>query len=334
MRFKDPHMLWLLFVWVPMIWLYILREKRLRATVRFSDLSILHSLPQSPWVRMRHILIALRLIGVGMLIIALARPQKGNTEEEVSTEGVDIILVLDVSTSMKGLDFRPRNRLHVAKETIKKFIQKRRHDRIGLVVFAGRSYTKCPLTLDYTILRQFLDEVTFNEIEDGTAIGTAIATAANRIKDSYAKSKVIILLTDGANNRGEVAPLTAAEAAGALGIKIYTIGVGKEGKIPYPVQVRNPWTGKVDTRVQMVESELDEQSLVNIADVTKGMFFRAHNPEKLEEIYNTIDTMEKTEIKTKSYTTYSERFFPWLLWGSIILVIELILAHTRFRRVP
>ncbi|MBD3343952.1 MAG: VWA domain-containing protein [Chitinivibrionales bacterium] len=334
MRLKDPAFLWLLLIWIPMIWVYVLREKRLRPTVRFSDLSLIKKLPQSPWVKLRHTTIVLRVIGVGLLIVALARPQKGNTEEEVSTEGVDIILVLDASTSMRALDFKPQNRLHVAKETIKNFIQKREHDRIGLVVFAGRSYTKCPLTLDYNILVQFLDEVTFNEIEDGTAIGTAVATAANRIKDSYAKSKVVILLTDGANNRGEIAPLTAAEAAGALGIKIYTIGVGKEGKVPYPFQVRNPWTGKVSSQVQLVESELDEQSLVDIATTTKGMFFRANDPEKLQEIYDTIDKMEKTEIKTKSFTTYAERFFPWLLWGSVILILELILAHTRFRRVP
>jgi Ca-activated chloride channel family protein len=236
---------------------------------------------------------------------------------------------------MKSLDFQPKNRLFVAKETIKDFITKRRNDRIGLVVFAKRSYTKCPLTLDYNILTKFLDRTDFEDFGDATAIGTAIATAANRIKDTPAKSKVVILLTDGGNNFGDIAPVAAAKAASELGIKIYTIGVGKEGDIPYPFEIMDPSTGRMlGTQVQMVRSDLDEQLLVDIAHATGGTFFRAQNAQKLRDIYATIDKMEKTEIKTKLYTSYSDRFFAWLVAGCIVLLIESILSQTRFRRIP
>jgi Ca-activated chloride channel family protein len=304
--------------------------------MRFSDLSILRKIPQSPVIRLRHIPFALRLIGVGLLAIALARPQKGTSEEEVTTEGVDIMLVLDVSFSMTSLDFQPKNRLFVAKETIKDFIKKRHNDRIGLIIFAKRSYTKCPLTLDYNILSQFIDKVDFEDFGDATAIGTGIATAANRIKDSPAKSKIIILLTDGGNNFGELAPLAAAKAAAELGLKIYTIGVGREGDVPQPLLYRDQNTGRIgiSNQVQLVHSDLDEQLLVDIAHATGGTFFRAQNPEKLKEIYNTIDKMEKTEIKTKLYTSYSDRFFGWLIAGCLVLVLEIILSQTLFRRIP
>ncbi len=335
MRFRDPEFLFLLLLWLPMVWVYIRREKRTRPAVRFSDLSVAKKVSSGFSTGLRHSLIVLRLLGIGLLTVALARPQMGHTEQEVTTHGVDIMLVLDVSTSMRALDFKPKNRLFVAKERIKDFITKRVHDRIGLVVFAGRSYTKAPLTLDYNVLSQFLDEIEFGEIEDGTAVGTAIATAANRIKDSKAKSKIMILLTDGANNRGDIAPLVAARAAGELDIKIYTIGVGKKGKVPMPVDYVDRRTGKiVDTRVLMVDSDLDEENLQQIADVTKGKFFRAGSPEQLAQIYDEIDQLEKTEIKTKSYTTWSERFFPWLLAGVAVLFVELLLAYTRFRRIP
>jgi Ca-activated chloride channel family protein len=335
MRFKDPEFFFLFLLWLPTIWMYIRRERHARPSVRFSDLSVVQKLSKTASVQARHIVFALRLCGIALIIIALARPQKGNTEEEVSTEGVDIVLVLDVSTSMKALDFKPKNRLHVAKMRIGEFIEKRRHDRIGLVVFAARSYTKCPLTLDYNVLLGLLEDVRFGDIEDGTAIGTAIATAAQRLKSSPAKSKVMILLTDGANNRGEISPQTAAAACAKLGMKIYTIGVGRPGEVPYPVEYIDRRTGRVvKTRVQMVKSDLDEQTLANIADATDGQFFRAHNAKKLKEIYDKIDKLEKTEIKTLSYTTYSEKFYPWLWAAFVALLLELLLAHSRFRRIP
>lgn len=334
MRFKDPEFLLLLLVWIPMIWVYVLRERKSRPAIRFSDLGIIKQLPSSFFIKARHLLLALRLLGVGLLVIALARPQEGRSDEEVTTEGVDIMLVLDISESMQALDFQPENRLSVAKSTIADFINKRQHDRIGLVVFASRSYTKCPLTLDYNVVQTFLKDITFSEISFQTAIGTAIATASNRLKDSPAKSKVIILATDGANNAGDIPPLTAAKAAHEFGIKIYTIGIGKTGQVPFPVQMKNPFTGEIIKQVQMMESDLDEKSLTEIASTTGGKFFRATNAEKLKQIYDNIDKLEKTEIKTKIYTSYNEKFYPWLWAGFVLLILELILSHTRFRRIP
>jgi Ca-activated chloride channel family protein len=334
MRFKNPEFLLLLLVWIPIIWVYIRRESKYKPAVRFSDLAIIEQLPKSFFIQARHILLVLRLIGVGLLIVALARPQEGRSDEEVTTEGVDIMLVLDISESMQALDFQPENRLAVAKKTIADFIQKRQHDRIGLVVFAARSFTKCPLTLDYNVLSTFLDDITFSEISFQTAIGTAIATASNRLKDSPSKSKVIILATDGANNAGDIPPITAATAAKEFGIKIYTVGIGKEGQVPFPVQMQNPFTGQVYKQVQMMNSDLDEKSLNEIANVTGGKFFRATNSEKLKEIYDHINNLEKTEIKTKIYTSYNEKFYPWLWAGFILLMLELLLSQTRFRRIP
>jgi Ca-activated chloride channel family protein len=264
----------------------------------------------------------------------MARPQEGRSDEEVTTEGVDIVLVIDVSESMKALDFKPDDRLAVAKLRIKEFVSKREHDRIGLVVFAARSFTKCPLTLDYDVLRSFIDDISYTDFSYQTAIGTAIATAANRLKDSNAKSKLMILLTDGASNAGDIPPVTAAKAAKEFGIKIYTIGVGKEGQVPMPVTGQNPFTGQTFSTVQMVESDLDEPTLKAIATETSGMYFRAQNAEQLKEIYDQIDKMEKTEIKTTVFTSYEERFYPWLWAGFFVLLLELILQNTRFRRIP
>ncbi len=335
MQLRNPWFLSLLLLWLPMAWVYLRREKR-RPSVRFSDLSIIQKIPKSRMLLLRHVPFSLRLIGIGLLAVALARPQKGTSEEEVTTEGVDIILVVDVSFSMKALDFQPKNRLFVAKETIKDFIKKRRNDRIGLVVFAKRSYTKCPLTLDYNVLLQFLNSVDFEEFSDQTAIGTALATAGNRIKDSPAKSKVIILLTDGANNAGDIAPLAAGTALGKLGIKTYTIGIGKEGDVPSPVAMQDPATGKIvwTQQIQMVKSDLDEQLLADIAQAANGKFFRAQNTEKLKEIYNTIDKLEKTQIKTKRYLSFADRFFPWVLWGTVVLLLGYIVSQTVLRRIP
>jgi len=331
---KNPWALVLLLVWIPMVWVYVLRERRGRPALRFSDLSLVRAPRVSLRVGLRHLVFVLRLVGIGLLIVALARPRKGQTQEEVSTEGVDIMLVLDVSTSMKALDFKPKNRLFVSKETIKEFIAKRKHDRMGLVVFSARSYTKCPLTLDYGILTRFIDDIDFGMIEDGTAIGTAVATAANRLLGSNAKSRVMILCTDGANNRGDIAPLAAARAAAELGIKLYAIGVGREGEVPYPFEVQNPWTGQVQTRVEMIKSDLDEQTLIGMAGATKGQYFRAQNTEELKEIYNLIDQLEKTESEVRKYQQYAE-LFPWfVIPGLVLLLLEVSLAHTVWRRLP
>jgi Ca-activated chloride channel homolog len=334
MRLKDPQFLLLLVFLVPMVWAYLRRERTFRPAVRFSDLSIAKKLPPSALIKWRHLVFGFRISSLLLLAVALARPQLGRSDSEVTTEGVDIMLVLDVSQSMDALDFKPDNRLAVAKQTIREFIKKRENDRLGLVIFAARAYTKCPLTLDHNVLSQFVGDIDFTDFSNQTAIGTAVATAANRLKGSPAKSKVMILATDGANNAGEIPPVTAANAAKELGIKIYTIGIGRKGKVPRPVQMQDPFSGQVFNQVQMVESDLDEQTLVNIADATGGRYFRATDAEKLKAIYDQIDKMEKTVIKTKVYASFDEKFYPWLWAGFLLLLGELVLQNTRFRRIP
>jgi len=334
MTFKNPYFLYLLILAVPMVWLYIRRERRHKATLAFSDLSIIKMLPISPYRWLRHALIVMRVTGFCFLVVALARPQKQNTEVEVTTEGVDIMLILDISESMKALDFKPDDRLTVAKREIKNFVAKREHDRVGLVIFAARAFTRCPLTTDYGVLIQMIDAADYTDFSNQTAIGTAIATAANRLKDSPAKSKVIILLTDGANNAGDIPPQVAAKAAGELGLKIYTIGVGKEGQVPFPVEIVNHQTGKRTQSIRMMPSDINERELADIADLTGGAFFRAQNAESLKKIYEEIDKMEKTEIKSISNISYSEYFYKWLWIGFIILVTEMLLQNTIFRRIP
>jgi Ca-activated chloride channel family protein len=310
-------------------WDYFRRNEKRRASIRFPSLSVVKRMPASVAYRLRHVLVFLRLGAVALLTVALARPQLGESLEEVSTQGVDIVLVLDVSSSMKTMDFKPKNRLHVAKKVIEEFILGRQHDRIGLVVFSGRSFTQCPLTLDYNVLVQLLRKVEFGQVEDGTAIGTAVLNGTNRLRGSGAKSKVIVLLTDGENNAGEVDPVTAARAAKALGVKIYTIGVGKEGE--QPLEVEDPFFGK---RIVAVPTRIDEPMLREIAGLTGAKYYRAQDPKALEDIYKTIDELEKTEIKTSSYTRYRE-VFSLLAWAALGLILaEVLLAHTRFRKVP
>jgi Ca-activated chloride channel family protein len=334
MTFKNPYFFCLLILIAPMLWLYVWRERRHKVTLAFSDLSIIKKLPEPPHKWLRHILFALRVAGFCFFVVALARPQRQNTEVEVTTEGVDIMLILDISESMKALDFKPDDRLAVAKREIKNFVSKREHDRIGLVLFAARAFTRCPLTTDYGVLTQMLEAADYTDFSSQTAIGTALATAANRLKDSPAKSKVIVLLTDGANNAGDIPPQAAAKAAGELGIKIYAIGVGKEGQVPFPVEIVNPQTGAKTRRIQMMPSDINEKELSEIARLTGGAFFRAQSPESLKKIYEEIDKMEKTEIKSVSHISYSEYFYKWLWIGFIILVAEMLLQNTLFRRIP
>jgi Ca-activated chloride channel family protein len=268
-------------------------------------------------------------MAVSLMCIGLARPQYGESIEDVSTNGIDIMLALDISGSMRTLDFRPQNRLFVAKKVIENFVTGRSHDRIGLVVFAGRSFTQCPLTLDYGILVSFLRKVDFGLVEDGTAIGTGLMNATNRLRLNGAKSKVVILLTDGANNSGEVDPLTAAKAAKALGIKVYTIGVGKEGE--QPIEIDDPLFGK---RIVSQKTDVDMPTLKAMAELTGGKSFRAQDAKALEGIYGQIDKLEKTEIKTTSYYRYHELFRNLLLAALLLLLLEIGLANTRFMKIP
>jgi Ca-activated chloride channel family protein len=326
-RFASPYFL-LLLALLPVLAYYSFR-KRQTAAIRFSDVSLLRGVGQSRRIARRYLLPILRMLALALLIVALARPQSGKVTTEVNAEGIDIMLALDISSSMKAEDFKPENRLHVAKEVIKQFVNGRTNDRIGLVVFSKQSFTQCPLTLDYGVLLSFLDQVDFGMIEDGTAIGMALANCVNRLRDSKSKSRIIVLLTDGINNAGEIDQLTAAEIAKAMGIKIYTIGAGKPGKAPYPVD--DPIFGK---RYVYLEQELDEATLTKVAEITGGEYFRARSEQMLKKIFDHISDLEKTKIKVKEYLQYRE-FFPYLLLAAgLLLLTELILRETWLRQLP
>ncbi len=326
-QFASPVFLWLLLL-VPLLVYLAFRRKR-EAAIKFSDITLLRGAKESPRARRRKWLPILRLIAVTFFIFALARPQSGKKTTEVTSEGIDIMLVLDISSTMKSEDFKPQNRLYVAKEVIKDFVKDRQNDRIGLVIFAGQAFTQCPLTLDYGVLLTFLDQVDFGMVEDRTAIGMGLATAVNRLRDSKAKSRIIILLTDGINNTGEIDPQTAADIAHALGIRVYTIGVGKPGKAPYPIE--DPVFGK---RYIYMDNELDEAQLTKIAEITGGKYFRAKTEDMLKNVYDQISQLEKTKVKIKEYLQYDEHFPYLLMLGAIALLLELILRETLLRRLP
>ena len=329
MRFESPLFLMLLGVIPFLIWDYIRRSKSREASIVFSDISVLKDIRLGFRARYRHVPMTLRMLAIFIFILALARPQAGQMEEEIITEGIDIILTLDTSGSMKAEDFKPQNRLGAAKKVMEKFIASRKNDRIGLIVFARHSFTQCPLTLDYGVLLGLLEKIDIGIIEDGTAIGTAIANSVNRLRDSSAKSKIMILLTDGMNNAGKIDPVTAAKTASALDIKIYTIGAGKPGMAPYPVD--DPIFGK---RYVQMETQLDEVLLREIADETGGMYFRANDENALKEIYKTIGNLEKTKIETKEYANYTELGIGFILPGFIIFLLEIVLANSVFRKLP
>jgi Ca-activated chloride channel family protein len=319
MIFKDWWFFSLLLV-IP-IALY-LRGKNRPSSLRFSSLTVVRAIASSWLIRFRRSsLTSLYFLAASCFILALARPQAVSAEKEYETEGIDIMIALDISGSMQAMDFQPENRLAVAKEEGKRFIRGREHDRIGLVIFARQSYTQCPLTLDYDVLSRLLDEVELGLIKDGTAIGLGIANAVNRLRNSEAKSKVIILLTDGANNAGNIDPITAAQLAKTFKIKIYAIGVGKEGLVPFPVD--DPLFGR---RYVQAQVEMDESVLQKIAAITGGIYFRARDEKSLSEIYRKIDSLEKSKVKVKEYTS-REELFPWFLIPGIIAVLGYLLIE-------
>lgn len=331
MTFNDPLILLLVFLVPLYLWFKLKRPGE--GAMKFSDISQIKKIRLSLSVKLRHLPLWIRGAALVLIIIALARPQKGIEHTKMPTEGIDIMLALDVSTSMLAEDFtlngKRANRLAAVKPIVKDFIQGRYNDQIGMVVFAGRPYTQCPLTLDYGILLQFLDTVEIGMVEDGTAIGSAIATCVNRLKNLPAKSKVIILLTDGRNNTGKIDPLTAAEMAKSFKIKIYIIGAGTKGLAPYPVI--DPFGNKVYTRIEV---DIDEDTLKQIAQITGGMYFRATDTESLREIYKEIDQMEKTKAEIKIYMEYKELFPYFLMPGLCLLIIEILVSSTWLRRIP
>jgi|CXWL01.1.fsa_nt_gi Ca-activated chloride channel family protein len=268
-----------------------------------------------------HIPFYLRLLGLAALVVALARPQTGYSWEESLTEGIDIEIALDLSGSMGAEDFQPKNRLTVAKQVIRDFVDQRPADRLGLVVFAGGALTRTPLTTDRKMLDELIDSLELNTMRDGTAIGVGLANAASRLKDSAAKTRVIVLVTDGVNNAGEIDPLSAAAVCKGLGIKVYTIGVGTaEGPVPVPVQVRNPLTGQIETQRVMMITTVDEKLLAEIASRTGGQFYRATDARTLSRIFAEINALEKTPLQVKRYVRYQEGFMP-LAWAALACLL-------------
>ncbi|MDP4173326.1 MAG: VWA domain-containing protein [Bacteroidota bacterium] len=325
--FAYPWVLYGLVI-VPLlaIW-YWLKGRHKPAPITFSSLGIFKGFTPTMRERFLHLPAVLRLLAIALLIVALARPQSFTSGENIYTQGIDIAIVLDISGSMLAEDFKP-NRIEAAKHVIDDFIQGRETDRIGLVIFSYESFTQCPLTIDYSVLRGLLKEVKSGMIQDGTAIGTALANGVNRLKDSKSTSKVIILLTDGVNNAGEIDPLTAAQIAKTFGIRVYTIGVGSIGEAPYPFQT------PFGIRYQNMPVEIDEALLRKIASMTNGKYFRATNNKKLGDIYQEIDRLEKTKIEVTSYRNAKELFYPWLGIGLVLLLMELWLSKTVFRKIP
>ena len=327
MTFAHPEMFWLFLALPLMIWLHFWREDRRRSDFRFPTVSHLKSLRGGARVYLRHLPFVLRCLGVALLVVVLARPQLFDREVKRSVEGIDIILCLDTSTSMAAEDLKP-NRIEAAKNVAEEFVKGRAADRIGIVPFAAQSFTQCPLTTDYSVVTSLLGDLRMGMVEDGTAIGMALATAVNRLRESEAKSKVVILLTDGQNNRGELDPVTAAHAAQALGIRVYTVGVGTRGYAPYPVQTV---FGK---RYQNVPVNIDEDMLREIAQLTGGRYFRATDERALREIYREIDKLERTKVNVEEYRRVAEMYGPWL-WGALLcFAVEALLSATVLRKLP
>jgi len=327
-NFLHPYFL-LLLVLLPVLgfWYYYKRREHY-PTIRMSSGNALGGeVPLRG--RLQWLLPILRLLALGALIFALARPQEIFKEEDVTAEGIDILLVMDLSSSMLAQDFRP-DRLEVSKRVATEFVEKRRYDRVGLAVFAGEAFTQCPLTTDHRVIKDFLAQLQCGILDDGTAIGMGLATAVNRLKDSEAKSKVVILLTDGDNNAGYVKPITAAEIAREFDVKVYTIGVGTRGKALAPVSRRS--NGEYIFGLATVQ--IDEELMRKIAEMTGGKYFRATTAEALEKIYQEIDRLEKTVIEVTTIKREAERFFPFAFFGMLCLVLELLLRYTVLRTIP
>lgn len=326
MTWANPEWFWALLILPVLAGLQGWRLWRGSTTrLLFSHTGLLDNLPGNWKSKFRWLPVFFQWVGLGLLITALARPQIENVTIERSAEGIDIVLVMDVSTSMLAEDLKP-NRFIAAKEVAKNFIDKRISDRIGLVIFAGQSYTVVPPTLDYTLLKKMIDDVEMGRVEDGTAIGMGIATAINRLKESEAKSKIIILLTDGENNAGEIDPSTASDLAVTFGIKVYTIATGTKGTAPYPVQ--DPIFGK---RYQQVEVNVDEEMMQEVAQRTGGRYFRATDTQGLQEIYDVIDALERSKVDEMIFTDYEDLYERWVLAGILCLAAAFLLDRMIFR---
>ena len=329
-EFASPWLLILVLIIQLLAVRYFQNKKAiLPATIQYTKTSLMHGLPTSWRIKLKPLGFVLRLIAITLAILALARPQFVQGRETITGEGVEIALALDISGSMASLDFEPSNRLDASKQVIGDFVGERQYDKLGLVVFASEAFNQSPLTLDHNMLTRSLDQVelaTDLGIEDGTAIGLGLANAANMLANSEAESKVVILLTDGVNNTGQIDPLSAAEAAKALGIKVYTIGAARPGQVPVPVQG--------SSRVVYQESVLDEETLVQVADITGGRYFRAEDTSGLKEIYDEINTLEKSKVEVQVFNQYTELAAIFLIPAILIFLVEILLRKTIFRTNP
>ncbi|WP_461629891.1 vWA domain-containing protein [Labilibaculum euxinus] len=326
-EFANPEYFYLLILLIPLIAWYILKDKNAHASIQVSTLKSFHSSAKTYKYYLRHALFVFRVLAIVFLVLAVARPQSSNSRRDVTTEGIDIVMSLDISSSMLARDFEP-DRLEAAKEVAVNFISGREDDKIGLVIFSGESFTQCPLTTDHAVLINLFNDIQSGMIEDGTAIGLGLANAVNRLKDSKSKSKVVILLTDGVNNQGEIAPITAAELAKTFGIRVYTIGIGTMGMAPYPIQTA------FGISMRNMPVKIDEEVLQQIADMTGGQYFRATDNNKLKAIYEQIDKLEKSKIEVKQYITKSEEYLIFALLAALFLLLEIALRNSMLRNIP
>lgn len=327
MNFANIGYLFLLILLIPYIVWYIMKWKSNEATIQISDARVYAHTPKSYKNYLLHIPFILRIIALILIIIVLARPQTTNAWQQNEIEGIDIMLAIDISTSMLAEDLKP-NRLEAAKEVAAEFVNGRPNDNIGITLFAGESFTQCPLTVDHTVLLNLIKDIKCGIIEDGTAVGMGIANAITRLKDSKAKSKVIILLTDGTNNRGDISPLTAAEMAKSFDIRVYTIGVGTNGTAPYPY----PIGGTV--QYINIPVEIDEKTLTQIAGIAEGNYFRATSNSKLKEVYKEIDKLEKTKLNVKQYTKRQEEYQLFALAAFLCILLEVLLRNSILKKIP
>lgn len=327
--FYNREFFWL-FLLIPfMIAWYIFRLKKQEAEIHFSSFSNLGNVKPSLRARLRHLIFVCRLLVVALLIIILARPQSRSSWKDVKSEGIDIMLSIDISYSMLAKDFKP-NRIEAAKEVAQEFIDARPNDRIGLVIFGGEAFTQCPLTTDHTIIKNLLKDINAGQLAQGTAIGLGLADAVARVKESKSKSKVVILLSDGVNNVGEIAPLTAGDIAKSFDVRVYTIGVGTKGKALTPIAVYPNGQMEYD----YVDVEIDENTMSKIAEGTGGKYFRATNKESLRTVYKEIDKLEKSIISEKSFSNKSEHFLPFAIAAAVLLLLEFLLKHIIIRANP
>ena len=329
MTLQHPGLLWLLLIWVPLIAWYVLKQRKAQPTMLLSSSSAFAQLPTSWKVYAKHASFVLKLLAIGCLIVILCRPQTHDSWSKSETEGTDIVVALDISTSMLAKDFSP-NRLDAAKDVATQFVSGRETDNIGFVIFAGEAFTQVPMTTDKATLVNSIHDVEIGALDDGTAIGDGIATAINRIKDGKAKSKSIILLTDGSNNTGVVAPLTAAQIALKYGIKIYTIGVGINGTALYPVAM--DYSGHI--QYERLPVVIDEATLKKIASSTGGKYFRATNKGVLKQVFNEIDQLEKTRMDVRNFSHTEDNYMPWAWLLLLILVLDSVLNYVVLRRIP